>query len=314
MPPFVKSICVARSGVPSSKLLERFAWHAGEGIRDRQKVRTYRTQSGFYLTHDLSDPILRHLYVQGDYEPEVTRLITRLARPGQVWWDIGANVGWFTFLLSRLVGASGRVIAFEPNSMVYDWLRVAKERNRSVNVELKSIGLSDRVGNSELFLPVSTNDVLGGHGRPSLVKHEDIESHGYRTITVNTSTIDELIENGLAPPFGIKIDVEGWESAVFKGAEKMFRNSPPALIVSEVNHFPRCLCSPEDLVKQLMSYGYSPWHVETLKPYVPGTSIDGGIYKDFLFIHNRYANPVGGVAGSSNESLDISGIIETLSA
>lgn len=309
-PPCVKTVSIARRGLPQSKLVDRLAWHAGEGIREKQKVRTYRAQPGYYLTHDLSDYILRHLYLQGKYEPEVTRLIQRLARPGQVWWDIGANVGWFTFLLSRKVGASGRVIAFEPNAVVYDWLCKSKERNRGVNVDLKSIGLSDRVGTSELFLPLSTNDVLGGHGRPSLVKHEDIESHGYQTITVDTSSVDELISNGLAPPYGIKIDVEGWESAAFRRAEKLFRNSPPALIISEVNHFPRCICSPEDLVKQLMSYGYLPWHVETLMPYSPGKLIDGSIYKDFLFIHQRYVNLAVGETGLSSDSLDISELMD----
>lgn len=224
------------------------------------------------------------------------------------------SVGSLSSYLSRLVGQSGRVIAFEPNATVYDWLCLARRSNQAANVNLKSIGLSDCVGKSELFLPLSTNDVLGGHGRPSLVKHEDIESHGFETITVNTSTIDELIYNGLAPPFGVKIDVEGRESAVFRGAEKMFRDSPPALIISEVNHFPRCLCSPVDLVKQLISYGYSAWHVETLKPYSPGNPIDGSRYKDFLFIHQRYSNPVDGLTGLDSESSNLSGIIDKLSA
>jgi FkbM family methyltransferase len=286
--PSVKAIALMRRWYPSNSVIERVAWHAGEGIRDKQKLRTYQAKPGFFLTHDLSDHILRHVYLGGDYEPEVTRLLESIAQPGQVWWDIGANVGWFTFLLSKQVGVTGRVVAFEPNPKVANWLKMAKQKNNSSNVDIQVTGLSNQEGRSEFFVPTQTNEVLGGHGRPSLVKHEDIECREHETVIIETSTIDRLVSNGMAVPYGIKIDVEGWESAVFKGAANLFRNNPPALIVSEVNHFPRCLCKPEELVLQLVDLGYLPWHVETLKKYTPGDLIDGRVYKDFLFIHQDY--------------------------
>jgi FkbM family methyltransferase len=290
--PFVKTLALIQKTFPGFKSIERLAWHAGEGIQNKQILRTYKTKPGFFLVHDLSDHILRHMYLGGEYEPEVTRLIRQLACTGQVWWDIGANVGWFTFLLASQVGPTGRVIAFEPNLRVANWLSQAKTRNNVSNVDLSVVGLSDSDGRSELFLPISTNEVLGGHGRPSLVKHEDIEEHEYETAVIETRTIDALIASGLDAPYGIKIDVEGWESAVFKGAEKLFRDKPPAFIISEVNHFPRCLSKPEELVQQLVSLGYRSWHVETLKKYEPGEPIDGRIYKDFLFVHRAYPSLV----------------------
>jgi len=273
---------------PESAAIARLAWHAGEGIDNKSLARSYRALPGFYLTHDLSDHILRHIYFGGDYEPEVSLLIRKLAQPGQVWWDIGANVGWFTYMLCQRVGPTGRVLAFEPNPRVSAWLMESKDLNSFSGVTICSVALSDREGESVLYVPSDVNGVTGGNGRPALLKHEDIEVAGFITVPIKTDTIDHLIGLGEPAPFGIKIDVEGWESAVFKGGSEMFKRTPPAIIISEVNHFPRCLSSPAALISQLQSLGYSAWHVETLAPYCFERPIDGSKFKDFVFVHSSY--------------------------
>src|SRR6186713_2501068 len=94
---------LARS-FPESSLIRKLCWHAGQAAKNKRSVRKVRTQEGFAIHVDLSDHGFQALFFGRDLEPEVTRLIKRVVEPGQTWWDLGANVGWYSFLLSKHVG------------------------------------------------------------------------------------------------------------------------------------------------------------------------------------------------------------------
>jgi FkbM family methyltransferase len=156
-------------------------------------------------------------YWLGTYEPQVLQEIAIRLRPGATYWDVGSHIGYLVAAASRLVGATGTVVAFEPNPENVRRLRRTIELNGLRNVIVREVALSDRVGQSELSLSGPTSSLLEDpSGRP--------------TARVRTSTVDEELKT-LAFPDLVKMDVEGGESAVLAGATRLIENHRPELIV-----------------------------------------------------------------------------------
>ena len=93
-----------------------------------------------------------NLMTQAAYEPGLTDYLKQALRPGMVFVDGGANVGYFTLLAAKLVGESGRVYAFEPEPRNFGLLERSVERNDAGNVVLTQAALADRAGVESLFL------------------------------------------------------------------------------------------------------------------------------------------------------------------
>ncbi len=224
------------------------------------------------------------MYFGEDYEPEVTAAVKRLAAPGQTWWDIGANVGWFTFLLSKQVGSEGEVFAFEPNPFAFGLLKESFEFMQPDNVRLLPMALGDEEGQSTLFVPDDVSAISGGHGRPSLLRQSDIAHLQERGGARHHG--GPLPRQRLMPaPFGIKMDVEGFESAVLDGATRLFETAPPKVMIMEVTHLADALIKPVELVDRMIGLGYRAIHAENLQEYQRTGVIDGSWSKDFVFLH-----------------------------
>lgn len=143
----------------------------------------------------------------GTYEADKQATLSQLARPGMIAWDIGANAGFYSLALARLVGSRGRVHAFEPlaenAANILDHLRL----NRCDNVALYQLAVSDRNGLAPFH--VAESNAMGHLS----------ESGAYR---VPTAAMDELVwGQGLPAPDIVKMDVEGAESLVLQGAAKL---------------------------------------------------------------------------------------------
>lgn len=143
----------------------------------------------------------------GSYESDKQKLIGQFAKPGMTAWDIGANAGFYTLALSRLVGPEGDVHAFEPLPENAANVLQHISLNGCDNAALHRLALSDSDGEATF----RTND-SNAMGR--LAAGGDLR--------VQTRAMDTLIESGeLATPDIVKIDVEGAESLVFEGARKL---------------------------------------------------------------------------------------------
>jgi len=158
-------------------------------------------------------------YWLGTHEPQVLKEIATRLRPGATYWDVGSHIGYTVAVAARLVGPSGRVVAFEPNPENIRRLRRTIQLNGLGNVTVRDVALSDRVGESRLFL--SRSSLMG-----SLLPGPS----GTPTVPVQTSTIDEELKTMPIPDL-VKIDVEGGENAVLAGATHLLRDHRPALIV-----------------------------------------------------------------------------------
>jgi FkbM family methyltransferase len=171
---------------------------------------------GMTLLVDLS---CEKYYWLGTHEERVQDLLAEYVRPRFVVYDVGAHAGFFTLLCSRLTGAEGRVYAFEPRPQNADRLRRNADVNGATNVQLIAAAVSDRAGDAAFVMHESTLE-----GRLA----DDGESSSAR---VRTETIDALVAGGMAPPDFIKIDVEGAEGAVIRGAVRTIDTHRPLMLV-----------------------------------------------------------------------------------
>jgi FkbM family methyltransferase len=233
-------------------------------LRRRQNYRrlTVRYASSSWLTIDERCYLQRNIFVAGGYEPEVAETLLGFAVGREVIWDVGANIGSFA-TLARLDPRVAELICCEPDP----GNRAVLEKNLSLNR-----GASYRVLPEALGCRTEKRGLLQGpptnRGMTRLLDDSDF---GPISCVADCVTLDELVlQRNLPPPTLMKIDVEGWEDRVLKGAENILRLNPPKAIVFES----RCnsdggtekRCIPE----LLADFGYTIKQISRRSPTVDG--------------------------------------------
>jgi FkbM family methyltransferase len=170
-------------------------------------------------------PLGWHVAMFGTYEPELRALIRAVLPPGGVAVDVGANVGWHTLLMANVVGPRGRVFAAEANPFVRRVLEQNISLNRFSNVEVVPCIISDQEGLRSFFGPPADDANSGdGHvvaadaGQPHVLQ---VESKRLDTIAV-ASRMERLDL--------LKVDVEGGEWPVLRGAEEIISKFRPNIV------------------------------------------------------------------------------------
>lgn len=177
-----------------------------------------------YMTYNINDVhIGRSLDLYGDWAKAETDLFAGILGPGAVVLDVGANIGVHTVYFARAVGPGGRVIASEPQRLVYQTLCGNLALNSLTNVEAINVA----VGAASGVLTLPPLDYRSEHnfGGVRLGNQEGGED-------VSVVTLDSL---GLAAVFLIKIDVEGMELSVLRGAQTLLERCRPALYVENAD-------------------------------------------------------------------------------
>lgn len=158
-----------------------------------------------------------HGYWLGSYEMNKRLAFEKMIQPGYVVYDIGANVGYFTLLAAVLTGEKGQVYAFEPLPRNVEFLKKHISLNNLSNVEVIQAAVSDRSGEALFEFGAST---AMGH----LSETGDLR--------IKLVSLDRMIANGdLITPDVIKIDVEGAEYDVLRGAKNLIETSHPILFL-----------------------------------------------------------------------------------
>lgn len=162
-----------------------------------------------------------------EFEKSETDLCKQCIKPGMTVIDIGANIGYFTVLFARLVGGKGRVLAFEPEPGNFLFL----EKNIAVNhftcINAYNLALSDRVSTMDLYVGDKSQTTS------SFIKENILYEESVDRVSVKTVKLDEFLEeNHIENVDFVKIDVQGFEEIVFRGAEKLLR-SPNLSIIME---------------------------------------------------------------------------------
>ena len=182
-------------------------------------------------------------------EPASYICFRTLVRPSQVVFDVGAHIGTYSLIASRLVGDAGKVVSYEPNARTIPYLRKHIEWNGCHhNVVIREMACGSRTGQARFF---AAHD--GTAGTSSLLRI--LSAH---QVTVPMVRLDDEIDSLGCWPSLIKIDVEGGEMAVLRGAEALLRQHRPILLLSlHSEALSRIGLTPDAVLGYLDSLNYS---------------------------------------------------------
>ena len=203
------------------------------------------------------NPIGRALYQTGVWEPEVTTTLSAEAKPGMIALDVGADIGYFSLQFSKLVGNSGRVIAFEPIPKARERLVHNIALNELTNITVSEFALGNQEGTVYLEDPFTKS-------RVNLNK----TSGGINDIKVSIKRFDDLFDELSLPSVDIiKMDIEGAEHEALRGMEQTLRRFRPTIVLEVHNHFlPQFNSSSEALLDWLKSLDYKVSTIEMSGP------------------------------------------------
>ena len=191
-------------------------------ITPEDSIAVFETKYGFQLKANLTNPEHQYLYFYGTHDERyiVTKLL-RIIQPGDICWDIGANIGFYTCLLASQVEKTGVVVAFEPAVRTCGYLHENVSLNGFTNVTVVNKGLGDKTDQRHLYY----SEAGLAEGTASL-KYTDGRAASER---VTLDTIDNLFRELSAPNF-VKIDVEGYQLEVLRGGERCLKTHAPLLM------------------------------------------------------------------------------------
>jgi FkbM family methyltransferase len=190
-------------------------------------------------------------------ESHVRRWITEQLKPGQVFFDVGAHHGWVSMWALSLLGEQGSVFSFEPSPANLSILEWHKAVNRYSHWRIIPKAVSDADAAQHPFFLIDSGDspmnsLTNGVPGTSLMEGRDIEK-----ISVHTVTLDKICSEFCVRPNLIKIDVEGAELLVLRGAGKLLRESTPTIILAVHPFWLPPGQSPLQIVEFMKDHGYA---------------------------------------------------------
>jgi FkbM family methyltransferase len=223
------------------------------------------------------------------YEREKMDAVRKLATPGSVFVDVGGNIGDFSLLAASVVGKKGRVLCFEPEPGNFQAIQRNIKLNAYTNIELYQVALSDRDGEASLYLGVRCD------------YHTLLDGQSFRgagAIKVTTRDLDSLLrETGVQHVDMIKIDVEGAEMQVLKGAAETLDANPDIILLLELH--PQLGVRPQDIRDFLERHGLSLYRMSL--PYNISLEMDDNIQD--LLVHRPWPAAFEGFSNTSHTPL-----------
>jgi FkbM family methyltransferase len=200
------------------------------------------------------DMIGGKLWGIGSWETTETALLKKMVKEGMVFADIGANIGYYSLLVSQLVGKEGKIYAFEPAPENYSTLLKNIEMNGYQNIITVNKAVSNTNGIVRFFIDES-NPLYH-----KLKNSKDIKG----TIEVNATTLDDYFKDKERKIDIIKMDVEGAELAVLKGMRRVMTENKNLIILAEFS--PENLrlfgANPDDFLHELVENGFKIYEID----------------------------------------------------
>lgn len=185
-------------------------------------------------------------FVYGTWEPEVLSAVTSTVTKGMTVIDIGAHIGYYTLLFAKLVGASGRIISFEPLPQNFALLKENVALNHLDNVLVLPQAIFSR--DEEILISVPDDQPYSGQASVA-------QRQGSVHFQVPALTLDSYCATASVQPDFLKMDVEGAEYDVLLGARETIVRCHPKLLI-ELHHFDGNI-DAHPAPKLLNSWGYS---------------------------------------------------------
>jgi FkbM family methyltransferase len=217
-----------------------------------------------------NEDVGRFIYYLGQYDSDDIEYLTRVLRPDDICFDVGANLGYYTVLMAKAV-PQGKVYAFEPDPFCHTLLQLNVRINRLENVVVNGLALGERPGTSSFFR--CTDSAFNSFKDTA---RKPVSS----VIEVPVTTLDEfVVANDLPRVDFVKVDVEGAEGLVLAGAKRLLHGSQrPRLLLIELfdgNH-ETFGDSTAEIVESLHRTHYEPFVISAQKPmaYIPGEFVN----------------------------------------
>jgi FkbM family methyltransferase len=172
-----------------------------------------RTSFGSIMRLHLPDQIQSRIFFFGFWEPAISEYISSALKPGDIFIDVGANVGYYTLLASKLVGRTGRVFALEASPTIFGQLKANLERNDALNVTARNVAITTTRCKLPIYLHGAHN--IGA----STILHDVAETKGavLEAMVDGVPLKDVVDTEAICAARIIKIDVEGAEQLVVEG-------------------------------------------------------------------------------------------------
>ncbi|HSI88963.1 MAG TPA: FkbM family methyltransferase [Pyrinomonadaceae bacterium] len=209
-------------------------------IHEKPRALPTKIKDGRKMVVDLTTGMQESVYFVGEYETFITAIAREMIREGDVCIDVGANFGWYTTLMSLLSGRTGEVHAFEPVPQTFREL----ERNRALAPNQDRIFVNNfALGDQEAIAQINVfKDLPSGHASLS-----SKGGSGASSFECRVTTLDAYLTDRSSPDINfVKVDIEGAEMMFLRGAEGLFEQKVPPVILMEM------------ALAQTRNFGYTP--------------------------------------------------------
>ncbi len=210
-----------------------------------------KTNYGFELLIDpsLDNGVENSLYYFGTYEKGTLNFIKENLKKGDVFFDIGANIGLMSIFASNCVGSTGKIISFEANPDTVPILKNNIQLNHISNITI----VDKAVGNENGRIRIYNNWAVNRGGATLIKPQQETDS-----FEIDLIKIDSVKEYSELPVAMMKVDVEGFEMDVLKGMEAILKKAdPPKLIIecsADRNNNYESVVAIYDFIKSVNSY------------------------------------------------------------
>ncbi len=257
-----------------------FAWHAHQFI--------VPTTFGSHISGDTRDIIQQYIYYFGIWEPNLTHWMIQRLAPGDAFIDVGANVGYYSLLASKLVSTYGTVVAIEASPEIFKTLQGNIALNHTQNIRTVNVA----VYHSNTVMKVFRGSEYEV-GQTTILEEEALE-HGFEVeCEIDAAPLSDILRrHEIQNARLIKIDVEGAEWSVVDGMRPLLNSSRDDLeMIIEIK--PECLArrgnKPEDLLSILLDAGFYAYSLQN--DYSALSYLAPNTHKRPRRIHDRIESP-----------------------
>ena len=249
---------VCRWRLEQQQLHRQNQWH--KRVATREMV-LYKLEAGAQIILYRDDCLSKDIFVE-HFEANERTFVCRYLRAGDIFVDVGANIGLFTVIGAKIVGSTGKVYAFEPSAVTYGRLTQNVRLNRLRNVECLQLALSDQDETRTMTTAPDGFAAWNSLAHPSAGSRfvpEEIQCRKWDTFAAQTSLMGKVVL--------IKIDIEGWEFYMLNGAQAtLIQPDAPDLLVefTEVNTKAAGVTGVE-VYELLITFGYQLYRIDSTR-------------------------------------------------
>ena len=221
----------------------------------RVKTKTFWGDDMFLI---LPERVSYEICMYGFFEEELTKMILKYLKPGMTFFDIGAHLGYYTLLGSRIVGDNGQVHAFEPTPSTFEILNSNTKNRRNIYTNNLAVFSKTKTISFTDYGPrwFAYNTIYKDRFDENTVR---IKKINLKNLEIQAITLDKYIYNKNILPDFIKIDVEGAEYDVLQGMKNILTEIRPIITLEVGKAILEGIMSSRDLILYLTNQRYQPY-------------------------------------------------------